>query len=331
VISKDGGLLITGGWDGASGYAGGLKVWDARTGALVAEYGKPGEIFHAADLTPDGRYAVVGIMSEAESQRRTQVIDLLSGAVVATFNPPATSPSTDSNTDAVRTRQPMRIVVHPDGRRVVSTYPYGDAFVWDIATGKILWGTNLQFAAKEPDQQVSAAAAVSPDGRLFAFADKKTGIRLVNADTYADVRRWEAHAEHLWSLSFAPNGKWLLSTSNDDTVGVWDVATGELIARLVGHGADVLCVAMSPDGTRIAYMDAVGRPEPQIWTSNIDGSDAEILVDVDGERLVRTRVPLDGRLAVGLAAGVQSKNICFKFLGAGPSVNQRSRNEEKNR
>jgi WD40 repeat protein len=30
------------------------------------------------------------------------------------------------------------------------------------------------------------------------------------------------------------------------------VATGKLVARLVGHGAQVLCAAVSPDGTRIA-------------------------------------------------------------------------------
>jgi WD40 repeat protein len=33
---------------------------------------------------------------------------------------------------------------------------------------------------------------------------------------------------------------------------VWEVATGKLVARLVGHNAEVLCAAMSPDGTRIA-------------------------------------------------------------------------------
>ena len=41
--------------------------------------------------------------------------------------------------------------------------------------------------------------------------------------------------------------------SNDRPIGVWDVGTGKLIARLVGHGADVLCVAMSPDGTRVSH------------------------------------------------------------------------------
>src|SRR5262249_6824571 len=37
VVSADGSTLLTGGWDGFVGQPGGLKRWDARTGALVAE------------------------------------------------------------------------------------------------------------------------------------------------------------------------------------------------------------------------------------------------------------------------------------------------------
>jgi hypothetical protein len=101
----------------------------------------------------------------------------------------------------------------------------------------------------------STAAAVSPDGRTLAFADRRLGIRLVNADTYVDIRRWDAHTDGIWSLSFSPDGRWLLSASEDQTVGVWNVAHGgggSLVTRLTGHGAQVLCAAMSPDGKRIA-------------------------------------------------------------------------------
>jgi WD40 repeat protein len=236
VLSKDGSLLLTGGWDGAAGYAGGLKLWDARTGTLVAETGQPGDIFWSADLTPDGRCAVVGVYADSEANLRSEVIDLATGAVRTTFRPAAKS-------------QPERTIVHPDGRRVLSTYQSGEAYLWDLATGKVLWKTDLRLL---PERTSSSAAAISPDGRLFAFADGDLGIRLVDAETYQDVRRWEAHTEAIWSLSFSADGKWLLSPSIDHTVGVWEVATGKLAARLVGHDAEVLCAAMSPDGTRIA-------------------------------------------------------------------------------
>jgi WD40 repeat protein/serine/threonine protein kinase len=237
VLSKDGSVLLTGSWDGAAGYAGGLKLWDARTGTLVAETGQPGDIFWSADLTPDGRCAVVGVYAAADVNLRSEVIDLATGAVRTTFRPAAKS-------------QPERTLVHPDGRRVLSTYQLGEAYLWDLSTGKVLWETDLRL---QPERRSThGAAAISPDGRLFAFADGELGIRLVDAETCQDVRRWGAHTEAIWSLSFSPDGNWLLSPSEDKTVGVWEVATGKLAARLVGHGAHVLCAAMSPDGTRIA-------------------------------------------------------------------------------
>jgi WD40 repeat protein len=232
VMSKDGAMLLTGGWDGFVGQSSGLKLWDARTGAPVAEYGLPGEIFGSADLSPDGRYAVACIWSETDSLCRTDVIDLQTGAVAATV--------------ANEGRQQACAIVFPDGHRVISRYPEGETCVWDLATGKILWKT-IPHAPGD-----YRAAAVSPDGHLLALADGSFGIRMLNADSYADIRRWNAHSEQICSLSFSPDGKWLLSTSTDDTIGVWDVATGRLVARLTGHNADVFCAVMSPDGTRIA-------------------------------------------------------------------------------
>jgi serine/threonine protein kinase/WD40 repeat protein len=240
LLSKDGGLLLSGGWDGYFGHAGGLKVWDPRTGALLAEHGRANEIVWSIGLTPDGRHAVVGYHADQPSLQRTEVIDLWSGRVAQTF-----SPACD--------RDYPVCVVHPDGRRAITAYWHGGVCVWELLSGKVLWETSNRTRPVEASAGTpSSAVAVSPDGRLLALADGDKAIRLVDADSYADIRRWEAHTERVFSLSFSPDGTRLLSASLDDTVGVWDVATGALIARLVGHNADVFCAAMSPDGTRIA-------------------------------------------------------------------------------
>lgn len=57
---------------------------------------------------------------------------------------------------------------------------------------------------------------------------------------------------HLWGLAFSPDGKWLASGSNDYTIKVWEVASGQEVHTLEGHNDGVLGVAFSPDGKWLA-------------------------------------------------------------------------------
>ena len=54
------------------------------------------------------------------------------------------------------------------------------------------------------------------------------------------------------SVAWSPDGKKIVSGSDDNTVRIWDAATGELLRTLVGHTSQVNTVAWSPDGTQIA-------------------------------------------------------------------------------
>ena len=56
------------------------------------------------------------------------------------------------------------------------------------------------------------------------------------------------HSDWIRSLAFSPDSKTLLSGSNDKTVRLWDVETGQLLHLLTGHRKRVKCVGISPDG-----------------------------------------------------------------------------------
>ena len=56
---------------------------------------------------------------------------------------------------------------------------------------------------------------------------------------------------HTWA--FSPDGRHIVSGSADNTVRLWDAATGQPVGDpLSGHTDAVLSVGFSPDGTRIA-------------------------------------------------------------------------------
>jgi WD40 repeat protein len=52
-------------------------------------------------------------------------------------------------------------------------------------------------------------------------------------------------------LAVTPDGARIVSGSLDNTVRVWNLATGRLERTLDGHADSVCAVAVTPDGTRI--------------------------------------------------------------------------------
>ena len=60
------------------------------------------------------------------------------------------------------------------------------------------------------------------------------------------------HESSVNSVAFSPDGNTLASGSYDETIKLWDVATGTLKATLEGHTSWVYRVAFSPDGNTLA-------------------------------------------------------------------------------
>ena len=61
-----------------------------------------------------------------------------------------------------------------------------------------------------------------------------------------DILHW------IESVSFSPDGATLASGSSDDTVRLWDSATGDLLGTFKGHTSEVTGVAFHPDGIGLA-------------------------------------------------------------------------------
>src|SRR5262249_32286040 len=60
----------------------------------------------------------------------------------------------------------------------------------------------------------------------------------------------EGHADAVWGVAFSPDGRRALSGSMDQTLRLWDLATGAELRTFVGHEDGVTAVGFAPDGRR---------------------------------------------------------------------------------
>ncbi|MBX3349791.1 MAG: PD40 domain-containing protein, partial [Nitrospira sp.] len=60
------------------------------------------------------------------------------------------------------------------------------------------------------------------------------------------------HKGWVRNLVVSPDGKVLVSASDDQTIKFWDLSTGRNFRTLKGHSGPVRGLAFSPDGTRLA-------------------------------------------------------------------------------
>jgi len=143
----------------------------------------------------------------------------------------------------------------------------------------------------------------SPDGTRMAIAQAQT-IRSRNIQTGEEVSLL-GHTREVNFVAFSPDGKRIVSASDDETIRIWNSETGDLVlGPLEGHTSWVYSAVFSPEGRRIvsASFDKTIR----IWNSD---TGEMVLGPLRGhtDRVLSAVFSPDGRLIVSAS---RDKTIC---------------------
>jgi WD40 repeat protein len=92
--------------------------------------------------------------------------------------------------------------------------------------------------------------AYNYDGtRIVAVSDNT--IKIWDTESGRELGILSGHTKEVYQAVFSPDGRRIVSGSDDNTIRIWDAETGHLIRTLEGHAVAVNTVAYSPDGEHI--------------------------------------------------------------------------------
>ena len=95
------------------------------------------------------------------------------------------------------------------------------------------------------------AAMISADGSRAAIAFGKN-VEIWRIQPKQRLLKLVGHSRHVRCVAFSADGRYVVTGSDDQSVGVWDAKTGRRLRRLQGHSKPLSCVAISNQGQRVA-------------------------------------------------------------------------------
>ncbi|OSD06553.1 ribosome biogenesis protein Sqt1 [Trametes coccinea BRFM310] len=148
------------------------------------------------------------------------------------------------------------VSTHPSAPLAASGGEDDLGYIWDIMTGD-----ELVKLTGHTDSVTSTA--FSADGELVATGGMDGKVRIWRRVGKEDYRTWEfltelsGPDEVMW-LRWHPKGNVLLAGSNDTTVWLWQLPSGNTMQVFAGHMGPVTCGDFTPDGKRIVTADGDG-------------------------------------------------------------------------
>jgi eukaryotic-like serine/threonine-protein kinase len=242
AFSPDGARIVTASLDHSA------RIWDAPSGALIAELKCHTSSVRTVAFSPDGTRIVT-----ASDDFTARIWDADSGTSIVELK---------GHTASV-----LDAAFSPNGARIVTASGDQTARIWDAKSGEMI-------AELKGHMSSVWTAAFSPDGARIVTASYDHTARIWDAASGVLIAKLKGHKGEVFTAAFSPDGARIVTASDDNTARIWDAATGTSIAELKGHTFSLLTAAFSPDGARI--VTASGDNTARIWDAASGASTAEL-------------------------------------------------------
>jgi WD40 repeat protein/serine/threonine protein kinase len=313
ALSQDGKLLVTG-WEGS----GQVTLWDAITGQELRNPGFTGYPIRSIALTPDGKRVFSGTGAvwdtssgqgiPKENRSGTCVAMSPDGQRLAmgSYDGPATvwraTSDWENRTLKAHTGWVMSVALTPDGKRLVTGGDEEDSplKIWDVVSGQELpklkgHADGVASVAVTPDGKRIATASADGTARLWDSTDGRQVLRIdVDTEVVNSLKASEYKFEkRVWSVAVTPDGKQIVTGSENGIVKIWDALTGQKLQEINAYIGRAFHIAVTPDGQRLVtgegptlrIWDAVSGRQLQELTGHTGGL-GSIMVTADGQRII---------------------------------------------
>jgi WD40 repeat protein len=243
-----------------------VKLWDVKSGRKLRTLSGHQKDVNSVSYSPNGK-----TLASASDDQTIKLWDAVSGSELRTLRGhrggiTKISYSSDSKTLAsssldktiklwdIETGHEIRTLnghkkfvtnvrFSPNKRILASTSGDNTMKLWDVESGHAIRTLT--------HNQYILDFSYSPDGKILASTNGNL-IKLWDIESGNEIRILAGHQDNIWSVNYSPDGRILVSGSEDKMIRFWDTASGRELLSLAGHQDTVNSVIFSPDGKTIA-------------------------------------------------------------------------------